>query len=1398
MIHVIIVNNPFDRRQRKDYYESCSGKTVKEYHSEEGEKVYAINGVPCGADYIPVDGEELVVMPKIEGKALGWILSIGITVLSAGIGAGIIGGMTSMWARMGLSLAIGMVGNALVNKLTPTPKADLSNTEQSNTYGWGAPTTLTGQGYPLPIVYGTVKTSGIMLARHVVSEGEKQYLNILYCVAEGPIDEISNIELNGNPISNYADVQVDIRLGANTQKIIPNFNDSYADTGLAYELNDDSNWHTHKLDGNTAQGLELTFSFPAGLYYSNDSGGTSETWIDLEAQYRKVGDADWKNIDVGRIKKNTNKSFYLVYAVRDLEPARYEVRARCTKKAGTSIRYANKVQWQGVTQVIYDDFEYPGKALIGIKALATDQLSGNDPSMTCLVTRKNVNVWNPATKHYEERPADNPAWATYDILHHCLKIDDTEGGFEYEADGVRKENIDYYAFKAWAAACANAGMAFNYLYDSAMSVWDAKDYPCRVGRGAILLMGTKFSCVYDYAGTPVQLFTVANMKKDSFKEEFQARDQRANAVEISFLNKDKNYERDVLTVYGDDYDTAERNIQPVQIELMGCTSLKQAYAFGRYKLRSNKYEIRTVSFDAFVDAIACTIGDVILVQTDNTTWGAGGRILSVNGKELTLDQPIDVDYSSIFVRDQDTDKIYETAITSIDGSKVTVSDATGFSADAVYAAGKTGKIAKMFKVLAIEKGMDDATRTITGIEYYPELYSPDTSKVPEITAYDNIVNGPTDLTVTCTVKTGYGAGTDCSVHCTWINPKTANTVYLETKEDGAGVWVHRGRFENSENSYTFEADGTKKYTVRVYAENELGKRSDYSTARVDLSAWLHPAETPKNIKAYTRYRTLPNGSHRYDILVSWESKDLIGRVWYKTNHVQGEAIVIEDGLSADELGFAGAWVYAGQGKGQLIIPQALPGDTYRIAVTTADGRGVFNLPDNAPKIDKLVALKSTIPNTPDNFKMVIGSVAHLSWNPVTNADVQFYELRTNSNAGGDSDALLARTDGLSFDVTLTKRKGTLYLFACNTEGKYSAPATISYNKPAPLAPPKPDLISSIGGFSVVANPIPADCAGMAVYIDPAGASITRVTTQNSVYSYSCPENVYEVSVAYYDMFGEGARSPSNMVTVKLVIDESMLKDGAISLKKVDESIKKALEAGKVSHESVNQIVSNLNKEDGYKTYSALTQLNNAIELRVKDNEIINRINLTPKGTTIDGSYLHITGKTTIDNNVIVNGMLAANAVTSDKIAAGAVTANKISVNSLEAVSANVGNLTGGTISGTTLIGSTIRNQSGSFSVDPDGNIRGATLTAGTIDGNSVRINGYNVRAVSILKGTGKGDFTIPLPEGYEEKDCVWTAFLMSNARSTYSFSMNGRRVHAKEISGDYPDPLCGYMVIGIK
>lgn len=409
--------------------------------------------------------------------------------------------------------------------------------------------------------------------------------------------------------------------------------------------------------------------------------------------------------------------------------------------------------------------------------------------------------------------------------------------------------------------------------------------------------------------------------------------------------------------------------------------------------------------------------------------------------------------------------------------------------------------------------------------------------------------------------------------------------------------------------------------------------------------------------------------------VSWESANLVGRVWYKTNHAPGEDLVIREGMIADELGFAGEWVYAGQGAGKFTIPQVLPGDTYRIAITTADERGIFILPDDAPHIDQLVALKTTIPNTPDNFQIAFTQNVHLSWDPVTNADVQFYEVRTNDNAGGDSDALLARTDGLAVDTMLNKRYGTLYLFACNTHGKYSTPAILQYNKPIPKKPNPPVLTSTIGGFGLTAEAIPKDCAGMNIYISGTDGQKT-IKTENNVYSHTCGAGIYDVSIAYYDLFGEGEKSGESRVVVKISISKDMIDDEAVSLAKVDALVKQKLNDGAIAKQDVTTIVSNLgNLMLAKSNYSAIAQMTDAINLRVQKGDVINQINLSPTTTTINGKYLHVTGQTVFDNNVIVSRMLAAKAVTADKLA----------VTTLSAITARIGTLQTATSGARTVI-----------------------------------------------------------------------------------------------------------------
>ena len=554
-----------------------------------------------------------------------------------------------------------------------------------------------------------------------------------------------------------------------------------------------------------------------------------------------------------------------------------------------------------------------------------------------------------------------------------------------------------------------------------------------------------------------------------------------------------------------------------------------------------------------------------------------------------------------------------------------------------------------------------------------------------------------------------------------------------------------------------KSDVGKKIWLKFVSYNIFGAgNQDLSKVKAyqyTIQSYYIPPVT--GISCYNRYRQQADGVSRYDIVVKWTppalDSYLEGRVWYKTDHGQVDNLSAAEGVSVDSMGFSGEWIFGGSGKDQVVIPQAVVGDTYRICVTTVDEWGASTSPDLAPSKDIVVALKTYIPNTPDGFTVDFGATAVASWKEVTNTDISFYEIRLDDHPGLEGASLLARTNGLKASLVLTSRTGTLYLYACNALGKYSDPAILKYSKALPQTPAVPKLTATIGGFGIMAGAIPNGCIGMAIYID----SQDVIRTPNNVYSCTCGAGIYAVRLAYYDLFGEGSKSDEALVTVKVEIDESMIKNEAISLDNVNAAIKEQLSKGVDAENKVSIVVDNLNAQDGYKNYSALTQLNDAINLRVKEGDVINQINVSPESILIDGSKVHITGETYFDDNIVTSKMLQAKAVTADKM----------SVDSLSAITANVGSLKGGTITGTQIVGTNFKNSSGSFTVDDSGNIYGATLKSGTIDGNTIRINGYNVRAVTIMRGVlwadddvNNGCVTVPLPAGYTESQCIWGCY----------------------------------------
>lgn len=1269
MVNVNIINNPFKPEQRDTkYLPFKQGKSISYYFSAPGEWVYSVNGHEAAPDTVVNDEDYIVVMPRVEGKSFGILLSIGLAVFTGGIASGAIFGIQSLIWRSVIAMAVGMIGNAIVSKLT-APKVDRSNSEQSNTYGWGGTETVTGQGYPLAVTYGRMKSAGILLSRHVISDGEKQYLNLLYCAGEGELSKIEDISINANPISNYKDVQVDIRKGTNDQTVIPNFNDNFADQSLNYELTE--SWNTQQVQGNACDAIELTVGFPNGLYYSNDSGGADRTSVTLKAEIRKVGDESWQALPLanqkgmaghikrrdawnfiksdnnvtntsdyaGRIEEATNNAFYRVFRFDNLEKARYEIRMRCSAKDGKSLRHINKVYWVQLTQIIYDDFVHPGKALIGIKALATSQLSGTDPKVTWIQERSEVYVFNPYINKYEAQPADNPAWVAYDLIHICRKI-----GGEYVVFGQPYMRLDYNAFKAWADKCNTNGFTFNYIYDTAMRLWDALKYPEAVGRGKVIPVGTRFTCVSDYQSTPVQLFTVANIKHGSFTEEFQGVEARANSVEISFLNKDKDYERDVIPVYGDTYDESDTLTNPAQVELMGCTSLEQAYKHGKHFLRCNKYEIRTVTIEAFTDAIACTVGDIILIQHDIPEWGEGGRVVAVSGQTITLDKEVPVQPGKnyqLLIRSNATDIVSTFNVVNVSGLNVIVKEAIPVQPDAVYAFGEVSKSAKPFRVLAITKTLSEMTRKIQCMEYYPELYVSDDGTVPSI---DYTNHGVSDIQAVGLASDVYGANgiMYSRIGVTWQLPrdgKVSNVVvnYRNVKSD---TWTYIGNYPASTNATTIsDVLLGATYEVRVQAINELGQLTTGITKSINIPKMQTP-EDVQNLHVLSRYNQTADKSVYYDLQVLFDPPSNpanfdVAEVWYLLKSKSGKPVTGQE------------WQYAGSSNSQVIIKSLGPGEEYRIKAISVDRFG--NRAETAQMVDVIVKPMDAIPDMPSNFGITFGRNATASWDEVLNADVDYYELRTDNNPGKDTNALLARVKGTSAVLTLSKRADTVYLYARSTLGKYSTAATYEYNVPQ-LAAPEFVVKSQLGGFNLYFSTKPAQAYAIRCHVIGDERTDDFETT-STMLTYSNSAGIYRIRCSFVDVFGDGLVNEKQVV-IKTQIDASLLDLESLGLNKVDERIKELDKKFNMNSEETTRRITNLASH----TESRITELAGSIDLQVKKSigeidggELVSRINLSQSGVYIAGELIHITGATKFDDNVIVNKMIQANAVTADKL-----------------------------------------------------------------------------------------------------------------------------------------------------
>ena len=1466
LIQLVSIANPFEptRREIQDLY--YTGGKVTAYTDIEGRDIY-IDGnlVEHPEETTPLDGSQIIVIPHIAGKGimrvLGLVAMIALSVYAGNIAGGLWKGLGTAFraGHIGAMLASGAVmflGGKIINAVFPQAADNINwnDRETTQTYGWDLPTPTTTAGTVIGETYGECIPAAQLLEQHVETINDEQYLNLLYCGGYGPVDSIDNIRIDYTDIGNFSGVQLETRLGTNDQKPISFFKNTPLDQSVGIELLQ-GQAVTRTSDSTKASALEVTLEFPAGLYHVNDDGNYSKAQATFLLEYRKGQNDNWHNFKQPdyhySVEAATNSALRRTFSVTGLEAGQYDVRVTAVSKPSSS-RYQSMVDWTIMTSYVDGIYSRPNKVLVALRIKANNQLSGGVPSLNWRQTRKTVLVHNPETGNYEQRAADNPIWACYDILHGCRSLKNINTGkTEYVIAGYPAACLDAY-WEQWTSAAAYADeeivnqdgekeprYRFDAFFDTAQKRWTAAQKAANVGHAVIIPHGRNIGIVVDRPGHITQIFGEGRTTVSSVKGSFSSTEDRARAIEVTYNDGQNDFKNTVMTVRSPNYNTSRASDNTAQLTLFGVKRRSQAYREAITALATNERQIQFIELSADIDAIVAEYGDIVGFNHAVSRLGiASGRIVAATTTTVKLDKVVQLEASKkyeIYVSLAD-DKLIRREIVAETAETDTLTLASPFDSAQTpqrfdnYAFGEVDKAVKPFRIVNATRD-GDLRVSLKLAEYDEAMYSDelDYSKYPVID-YSNTPSVAQIATLTASEESYTADKTSISnVRVAWqlarqgiapdgyiVRIKSRTSDYDEQVSTRMTTHIFRGVRQGDDYDITvysiFDALTADSKTMSLhvhgttYAANNasnlvvmlVGKGfslswrgatgtavagynvyrgrngmtmqqcDKVSTEQAATSCYVPTQDAGEYVfyvesidkdsntfgetltgigsiampgkvtdaSAYTIYRQYQDGATGYDIVVNFSLPATAAvadvAVYYKTNHIDMTKLAgaLPEGVPADELGYYADWRYAGKGTSRVTIPAAQLGDTYRIKLVAEDVNGFTTPDEDATYIELTVEAKQTVPDTPTGFHkdFVLGKGFTFAWSDVTNSDVDYYELRYDRNPGAAYN-LLARAQGTSITLeSMPSRKATIYLYAHNATKKYSYPASLSYDYPVLGAPGGLTIEKAILAVNIGVPDIPAGADGVRLYIEHHPIDIGK----NTHYAYSNQAGIYTVTACYYDIFGDGYQTAEYQAVIDPCIDPKYIEEESITLKKVDDTIKKAVadaqtaiprldgldkdivELRKTDSElsstiqknksdtdmaisKVNQkadsisstvqsqkkeldgtisgmssqitqnsdkitsVVTNLGSVDaaGKAGYSAITQLQDGINLRVKSSDfnggnIVSQINVSPSGTLIDGKYLHVTGTTKFDKDVIVGGMIAAGAITADKLSSSTI------------------------------------------------------------------------------------------------------------------------------------------------
>lgn len=641
---------------------------------------------------------------------------------------------------MGAAMTAGVVmaGSMLVNAMLPVPKPNGGSSDSTTSYGVDGAKNTSLEGIPVPICYGGFEMGGNVLDLYVENVDRTQNLYLLLNAGEGPVSSLTNIQINDQPIANYSQVETQLRLGDASQSLIDWFANTIVPYSLNLELTADA--YRNYTTTEPVDKLRFDLVAPSGLFKLNSDGGTDSVSVDLQIEYQRVGDSAWisagdnnviasyaiqyiyapqqtfdengqvtsttagyttdmlvqgdivqtgwmqadgegtivrNNIAVGSATRVAQYSTGITMsekrqsAVRmsittpPLEHASYNVRMRRINPRSADNTLVDAVYISDVNEILTAGASYPYTALVGVKVKLTDQLNGM-PKVTFINSGMKIREWDSINGIWNFVASQNPAWIVWDML-----TNSRYGG------GMAESRLDVEKFKEWGAYCAAKNLTFKGVFDASGNLWDSVQDVLRAGHAQIVNIGTRWSIIMEREDDPMMMFSVANIIDGTFKETWLSMSDRANEIELSYFDETDRFKQKTVRVADPNAVSAGRPAQTSSITMRGVTTVERATKEAWFQLNLNRYILQTVEFAAPIDAIACTVGDLVFVQHDMPQWGFAGRFESGStSSNVVLDREVPMEGGKQYklLALYDALNLYSGSVISVAGTTLLLSD----------------------------------------------------------------------------------------------------------------------------------------------------------------------------------------------------------------------------------------------------------------------------------------------------------------------------------------------------------------------------------------------------------------------------------------------------------------------------------------------------------------------------------------------------------------------------------------------------------------------------------------------------------------------------------------------------------------------------------------------------